>query len=93
MARNEEPNESNAYGFTFVDEEEFNAYEAELRKQTETQARVATKYQDKLTRVLNLIDPFLKNLASEPNKIYIKWANRADKVKQFQEKINAIIKE
>lgn len=93
MIKNEEPNESNAYGFTFVDEDEFNAYEQELKRTAETQARVANKYQDKLTRIMSLIDPFLKNLASEPNKIYIKWANRAEKVKMFQDKINAILKE
>jgi hypothetical protein len=48
--------------------------------------------QNKLALVIDLIRPFLDNLAAEPEKVYIKWPDRAQKIKEFKDKLDSIIK-
>lgn len=84
---------NDAYGFTFVDEDEFKAYEEQLKNQAAEQAIIADKYHYKLNKILALIDPFLANLGADPDKTFIKWKNRGAKVKVLQDQIATILKE
>ena len=79
------------FGFTFVDETEYEAYEKTLKDQVATESLNANIVQNKLDKVMALIAPFLKELGAEPGKIYIKWPNRGERVKAFQDKLNAIL--
>lgn len=73
------------FGFTVVDEEELDA--------VKTQMDDANATQDKLDRLYNAIQPLLNNLKKNPEKEYILWPNRVEKVDQFADKLYKIYKE
>lgn len=64
------------FGFTAVDEEELEV----VQKTTTT----ATSTQDKLDRLYNAVTPLLNNLKKNPEKEYILWPNRLNKVEEFE---------
>ena len=78
------------FGFTAVDEKELNAYqEAEQLKQ-EAQSKLtvagstATHLQDKVDKLYNAVQPLLNNLKVNPEKEYIYWPARLDKIESFE---------
>ena len=79
------------FGFTAVDENELEAVQ-------KTVAEVAAasssneELQEKLNKLYNSILPLLSNLKLNPEKEYIYWPNRVEKVEQFEELISQIIK-
>ena len=72
------------FGFTAVDESELKAVQ-EATRQAENVQSNATVTQDKLDRLYNAIVPLLNNLKKNPEKEYILWPNRIDKVEQFEQ--------
>ena len=74
------------FGFTAVDETELKAVQ-EATKQAETVQSTAIVNQEKLDRLYNAIIPLLNNLKKNPEKEYILWPNRVDKVEQFESKL------
>jgi hypothetical protein len=64
------------FGFTAVDEEELEA----VQKVQDT----ATSTEEKLERLYNAIVPLLSNLKKNPEKDYILWPNRLEKVEEFE---------
>ena len=80
------------FGFSLVSEEELKAHEEALKKKVEEQSRVvvqtATELTDKLHGLRQMIMPLLNNLAKDPDKTYIFWPDRADKIKAFIKKID-----
>lgn len=71
------------FGFTTVDETELEA----VQKATETAASAsstAEEMQAKIDKLYNAIIPLLNNLKANPEKEYIYWPNRIDKVEQFE---------
>jgi hypothetical protein len=72
------------FGFTAVDESELKAVQ-EASAKAESVASNATVTQDKLDKLYNAIVPLLNNLKKNPEKEYILWPNRIDKVEQFEE--------
>jgi|TARA_B110000908_G_C9967797_1_gene319791 hypothetical protein len=75
------------FGFTLVDEAEL-----DVAKETATATASATNTQDKLDKLYNAITPLLNNLKANPEKEYIKWPNRVDKVEAFEGQILKIYK-
>jgi hypothetical protein len=75
------------FGFTLVDENEL-----DVAKETATATASATNTQDKLDKLYNAITPLLNNLKANPEKEYIKWPNRVDKVEAFEGQILKIYK-
>ena len=73
------------FGFTAVDEEELESY-----KQVSS---VASSTQDKVDKLYNAIIPLLNNLKANPEKDYILWPNRLEKVEQFEDLLTSIYKE
>ena len=79
------------FGFTVVDE-------GELQTVQKTQAladdaeQMATSVQAKLDKLYNSITPLLNNLKANPEKEYILWPNRLEKVEQFEDHIQKIYK-
>ena len=65
------------FGFTIVDEKEITAGQDQLNNQ--------------LQLLYNAIIPLLKNLQTNPEKEYILWPNRLDKIKEFKVKIDSIV--
>ena len=79
------------FGFTAVDEEELDA----VQKLTETaasQENAASDYEEKMNKLYNAILPLLSNLKKNPEKDYIHWPNRTEKVEAFEDLIANIIK-
>lgn len=79
------------FGFTAVDESELEAVQA-AASQAEVTSATAASLEDKLNNLYNVILPLLANLKANPEKDYIYWPNRTDKVEQFEEIIANIIK-
>ena len=75
------------FGFTVVDESELEAFQ-----QLETVSDTADDYQTRLDNLYNAIQPLLTNLKINPEKEYILWPNRLDKIEQFETHIQNIYK-
>jgi hypothetical protein len=75
------------FGFTLVDEDELDSAKA-----VASSSASASATQDKLDKLYNAITPLLNNLKANPEKEYIKWPNRVDKVEAFEGQILKIYK-
>lgn len=72
------------FGFTAVDETELQAVQDAQKTVGDVEVKANTT-QEKLDRLYNAIVPLLNNLKKNPEKEYILWPNRIDKVEQFEE--------
>ena len=79
------------FGFTAVDENELEAVQ-KLSTEASTVAASAEQNEEKLNKLYNAILPLLSNLKANPEKEYIYWPNRVEKVEQFEDLISGIIK-
>ena len=75
------------FGFTAVTEDELEVAKAKAEVET-----TATGTQDRLDKLYNAIIPLLNNLKKNPEKEYILWPNRLEKVEQFEDHLQAIYK-
>jgi len=73
------------FGFTAVTEEEL-----EVVTELKERANTALSYHDRLEALFNAIQPLLNNLKANPEKDYIYWPNRLDKVEQFEDHLQNI---
>ena len=72
------------FGFSLMSEDEVKEEEKKLQKVVENESY-------KLDKVREMITPFLVNLMKEPQKEYIYWQDRKEKVEQFLKQINDFI--
>lgn len=79
------------FGFTAVDESELEAVQ-KASQQLETTASTAEELESKLNELYNAILPLLTNLKKNPEKEYIYWPNRVEKVEAFEDVISNIVK-
>ena len=79
------------FGFTAVDESELEAVQKATTQATEV-ASTADAVQAKLDKLYNSITPLLNNLKANPEKEYILWPNRTEKIEEFEDHISKIIK-
>jgi len=75
------------FGFTAVDESELEAFQA-----LENVSEAADETQTRLDSLYNAIQPLLTNLKANPEKEYILWPNRLDKIEEFEDYIKNIYK-
>jgi hypothetical protein len=84
--------ENDDFGFSLVSEEELKKQEELLRKKVEEQSKVVEKTSiemtDKIHGLRDMIMPLLVNLSKDPNKHYIFWPERAEKIQAFIKKID-----
>jgi hypothetical protein len=79
----------NDFGFTAVDEQELDAVQSkDLEKQA--LAGSLSECQDRLDKLYRSFQPLLENLQENPEKDYIWWPNRSEKVQQFAKHIEKI---
>ena len=71
------------FGFTAVDENELEAVQ-KLAATAENASTTSAEVQAKIDKLYNAITPLLNNLKKNPEKEYIFWPNRIDKVEQFE---------
>ena len=79
------------FGFTAVDENELEAVQ-KLSSEASSVAASAEQNEEKLNKLYNAILPLLSNLKANPEKDYIYWPNRTEKVEAFEDHIAGIIK-
>lgn len=79
------------FGFTAVDESELEAVQKTTTKLQTTSSK-AEDLEEKLNKLYNAILPLLSNLKMNPEKEYILWPNRVEKVEEFEDMISEIIK-
>ena len=77
------------FGFTAVDEDELEAVQKVVKKAEVSQTE-ASSAQERLDKLYNAITPLLNNLKKNPEKEYILWPNRVDKVEQFEDMLRKI---
>ena len=77
------------FGFTAVDESELEAVKKTQDTANDAE-QLATSTQDKLDKLYNAIIPLLNNLKKNPEKEYILWPKRIDKVEQFEDHLRKI---
>jgi uncharacterized protein Yka (UPF0111/DUF47 family) len=79
------------FGFTAVDEHELEAVQ-QAHKDIEDTSSNVQHLEDKVNNLYNAILPLLSNLKANPEKEYIFWPNRTEKIELFEEKIRSIVK-
>ena len=79
------------FGFTAVDENELEAVQT-MSSTADTASSDLAAAEAKLGKLYNAILPLLSNLKKNPEKEYILWPNRTEKIEQFEDLINKIIK-
>jgi transposase len=77
------------FGFTAVDESELQAVQDAQKTVGDVEVK-ATSTQEKLDKLYNAIQPLLTNLKKNPEKEYILWPNRIEKVDQFEDYLRKI---
>lgn len=80
------------FGFTAVDEDELQAVQ-DAQKAAGDVAVEAKSTQDKIDRLYNAIVPLLNNLKKNPEKDYILWPNRLEKVEAFEDHLQRIYRD
>jgi hypothetical protein len=80
------------FGFTAVDESELEAVQKATTEATAV-ASTADATQAKLDKLYNAVTPLLNNLKRNPEKEYILWPNRVEKVEQFEDILYKIYSE
>jgi len=84
-------NEDDDFGFSLVSEDELKEYENKLLKEVEQKDGQVQHYGDKLEGIRKLVMPLLNNLMANPDKHYIYWPNRTEKIQQFIKKLDSYI--
>ena len=79
------------FGFTAVDEDELEVVQKQSQKLESTGAK-AEEVEEKLNSLYNAILPLLSNLKANPEKDYIYWPKRTEKVEAFEDLISGIVK-
>jgi hypothetical protein len=74
------------FGFTAVDENELEAVQQAQAVVQET-STTASSTQERLDKLYNAVMPLLTNLKANPEKEYILWPNRTEKIEQFEAKL------
>ena len=86
------------FGFSAGDENELEAVTKVESKLQETSSTVAAAtasqkaIQAKLDQMYNAVIPLLNNLQKNPEKEYIFWPDRHNKVEQFRDKLTILYK-
>ena len=84
-------NEFNDFGFTIMDEHELDAVQ-EAQTAANENSTTVSELENRLDKLYNVIQPLLNNLAKNPEKSYIYWPNRLDKLEEFSDMLNGIYK-
>ena len=86
------------FGFTAVDEHELDVVQKEQQKSAKIgteaakAAETARSNQKQLDDLYNAVVPLLNNLKKNPEKEYIFWPDRHNKVEQFRDKLTILYK-
>ena len=77
------------FGFTAVSENELDAYQ-ESQEQLKQVSGEAGSLQERLDKLFNAVQPLLANLKKDPQKDYILWPQRLEKIEAFEDMLQDI---
>jgi hypothetical protein len=80
------------FGFSAVNEDELESIKILEKKAKDTEF-IAADTQDKLQRMYSMVLPLIDNLMQDPDKSYIHWPNRKEKLHLFKSKLLEILEE
>ena len=75
------------FGFTAVDETEYEKVKDELEKTNYQKDLTVESYKDRLKELEQLIMPFLTNLYKSREQAYIHWPNRGNLLEKQMQKV------
>ena len=75
------------FGFTAVDETEYEAVQEELKKESYQKDITVEQYKERLHELEKLIMPFLTNLYKSREQAYIHWPNRGNLLEKQMQKV------
>ena len=78
------------FGFSAVSEDELEVVQVAQQQSGELITNLQTA-ENKANLLYSAIMPLIKNLKANPDKDYIYWPNRVEKLEAFAEKLNEII--
>lgn len=88
------------FGFSAVGEDELKQAEQQLKEEVEQAKKKLQQkeqsdrtYKAKMDRMYKMIIPLLCNLKKNPEKEYILWPNRVEKIDEFIQKLDKLIEE
>jgi septal ring factor EnvC (AmiA/AmiB activator) len=91
MKKTTELDEDFDFGFSVVSEDELKTMEKQLQTELQQTTQVISQTQNKLEGMRNMIMPLLNNLMANPDKEYIYWPNRTEKIKAFISKLDKYV--
>jgi hypothetical protein len=77
------------FGFTAVDEDELASVQ-EVKQEAQKASASSEIVQDRLDRLYNAITPLINNLKKSPEKEYLLWPDRLEKVEAFEDHLQKI---
>ena len=77
------------FGFTAVDEDELASVQ-EVKQEAQQASASSEMVQDRLDRLYNAITPLINNLKKSPEKEYLLWPDRLEKVEAFEDHLQKI---
>jgi len=77
------------FGFSLVDENELEVVQ-QAQKTITTTSKAASITQEKIDKLYNMVMPLLNNLSTNPDKEYIYWPNRIEKIEAFRDKLRQV---
>jgi len=75
------------FGFTAVDETEYEAVQEELKKESYQKDITVEQYKERLSELEKLIMPFLTNLYKSREQAYIHWPNRGNLLEKQMQRV------
>ena len=79
----------NDFGFTAVTADELDLYQEKTEELTSSNLRVV-RTEQQVQDLYDAIQPLLNNLKRDPEKSYLLWPERVEKIEQFQEHLRKI---
>lgn len=77
------------FGFSLVDENELEVVQ-QAQQVVASTSKEAIATAEKVDKLYNMIMPLLTNLAKNPEKEYIYWPNRVEKIEAFRDKLREV---
>ena len=77
------------FGFTAMDADELDEVQT-VKKEATSASEEALTLKEKCDTLYNMIQPLSSNLQKNPEKEYIYWPNRLDKVEEFSDKLKEV---
>lgn len=77
------------FGFSAVDENELEVLQS-TKAELETTTASSKAMEDKINKLYNMVQPLLNNLKANPEKDYIYWPNRNEKIESFQDALDDV---